>query len=50
MISSYDGNTDQLVADFTGDLMGILNNNGITDDVSIQIIRISYSSVSSDNE
>lgn len=47
MISSYDGNTDGLVADFTGDLMQILSNNGITDDVSVQILKISYTS---DNE
>ena len=43
VISSYDGTGDALVADLTGDLMEILNNNGITD-VSIQILEISYNS------
>ena len=40
-VSSYDGDLDGLVADFTGDLMEVLTNNGIKD-ISIKIVNISY--------
>ena len=46
VITSYDGSTDGLVADFTGDLMEILTNNEITN-ATVQILKISYVS---DNE
>ena len=38
-VSSNDGDLDGLVADFTGDLMEVLRNNGVTD-VSIRIVDI----------
>ena len=46
MVSSYDGDLDELIADFTGDLRDVLNNNGITD-ASIVVVDISYTA---DNE
>ena len=45
-VSSYDGDLDGLVADFTSDLMEILTNNGIKD-VFIRIVDVLYTS---DNE
>lgn len=40
-VDSYDGDLESLVADFTSELMEVLNNYGI-EHISIRIINISY--------